>query len=124
VVVSLRKRKPAIGAPEQSALDELLATEQELAAHMAAAAREAESLIAAARAQADAIKLEGDAALGVELAQAEANAAAARFALVRTLEAEGGRLVVRYRTLTETEISSMAAFIICEATGLIPGESR
>lgn len=119
----LHRRPAAASAPERSALDELLATEQEIAAEMAAATGEAESLVAAARADTDALKLKTDAALAVALAQADASAAASREALVRTLEAEGERLVVRYQTLSDREISGMATFIIYEATGLSPGES-
>lgn len=122
--MSLRKRPAAAGAPEMSALDELLAAEREIAAQMAAASREAESLVAVARADAEAIKLDGEAAQRVELAQADANAAATRSALVRALEVDGERLIVRYETLADAEISSLATFIIHQATGLTPGESR
>jgi F0F1-type ATP synthase membrane subunit b/b' len=101
--VFLRTRQAvAATVPKQSALDELLATEREIAAQMAAAERAAESLVSAARAEADAIAHKADEALAAELA----------------------RLVAKFQTLPDRAIASLADFIVLEATGLGPGKPQ
>lgn len=121
----LRTRQAvAATVPKQSALDELLATEREIAAQMAAAERAAESLVSAARAEADAIAHKADEALAAELAQAESRAADAQATLVRTMEEESARLVAKFQTLPDRAIASLADFIVLEATGLGPGKPQ
>jgi hypothetical protein len=112
------RRTAQAGAAKPSALDELLATEQEIAAQMAAAEHEASELTAAARVEAETIEREAAAALAAELAALDKRDDAAREALVRMLEDDGARLVARYRSLADAEIQRLAAFVVSESTGL------
>lgn len=112
------RRTAQAGAAKPSALDELLATEQEIAAQMAAAEHEAEALTAAARTDAETIGREAAAALATALAALDERDGRAREALVRKLEEDGERLVARYRSLTDAEVGRHAAFVVSEITGL------
>jgi hypothetical protein len=112
------RRTAHAGASKPSALDELLSTEQEIAAQMAAAEQEAATLTAAARSDAEAIEREAAAALATELAALEKRDGDARAELVRELEDESARLVTRYRTLADEEVERFAAFVVSDITGL------
>ena len=112
------RRTAHAGAAKPSALDELLSTEQEIAAQMAAAEQEAATLTAAARSDAEAIEREAAAALATELAALEKRDGDARAELVRKLEDEAARLVTHYQTLADGEIERFAAFVVSDITGL------
>src|ERR1035437_130991 len=119
VLVLLGGRRTAqAGTAKPSALDELLSTEQEIAAQLAAAEREAAELTAAARHDAEALEREADAALTAELAALDKRDGDARAALVRQLEAEGARLAASYGALSNADIERHAAFVASEVTGL------
>jgi hypothetical protein len=112
------RRTGQTGTAKPSALDELLSTEQEIAAQMAAAEREAAELTAAARHDAEAFEREADAALTAELAALDRRDDEARAALIRTLEDDGARLAASYAALSSSDIERHAAFVASEATGL------
>ena len=118
------RRQAADGAAKQSALDELLSTEQEIALQQAAADREAAALTAAARNDAEEITRTAAAALASELAALDKRDEATRAELVRSLEAGGARLVSKYESLGADEIARMAAFVVKEVTGLTPESAR
>jgi hypothetical protein len=113
-----RHRSTQAGAAKPSALDELLSTEQEIAAQMAAAEHEASELTSAARSEAETIERNAAAALATELAALDKRDVDAREELVRKLEADGARLVARYRSLADAEVERLAAFVVSEITGL------
>src|ERR1019366_10810507 len=77
------RRTAHAGAAKPSALDELLATEQEIAAQMAAAEHEASELTSAARSEAETIERNAAAALATELAALDKRDVDAREELVR-----------------------------------------
>jgi hypothetical protein len=106
-----------------SALDALLATEQEIAAELARAERESAAVIAAAHADADASLREAATSLSAELGALEARDASARDAMVRRLEDEAARLSNRYRTLAEPEVERLAAIAVRDVTGLDAGQA-
>ncbi len=112
------RRTAKAGAATPSALDELLSTEQEIAAQMVAAEQEAATLTAAAHSDAEAIEPEAATALAAELAALEKRDGDARAELVRKLEDEGSRLVTRYQTLADEEVERLAAFVVADITGL------
>jgi hypothetical protein len=119
ILVLLGGRRTAqVGTAKPSALDELLSTEQEIAAQMAAAEREAAELTAAARHDAEAFEREADASLNAELAVLAKRDGDARAELVRQLEDEGVRLVASYGALSPADIARHAAFVESEITGL------
>jgi hypothetical protein len=119
VLVLLGGRRTAqSGTAKPSALDELLATEQQIAAQTAAAEREAAELNAAARLEAGAFELEAEAALTAELAALAKRDGDARAALVRRIEEDGARLVASYGTLSQADIERHAAFVVSDVTGL------
>lgn len=111
-----RRQAPAeTGKP--SALDELLSTEQEIAAQMAVAEREAAELAAAATRDADAIEREAAAALDSELAALDARNESSRVELQKKLEDDAARLVARYRSVGDDEVAQHARFALSEVTG-------
>jgi hypothetical protein len=119
VLVLLGGRRTAqTGTAKPSALDELLSTEQEIAAQMAAAEREAAELTSAARQGAEAFEREADAALIAELATLDTRDRDACAALVRQLEDGGARLTASYVALSQADIERHAAFVASEVTGL------
>jgi hypothetical protein len=119
VLVLLGGRRTAqAGTAKPSALDELLSTEQEIAAQMAAAAREAAELTAAARHDAEAFEREAESSLTAELAVLAKRDGDARAELVRQLEDEGVRLVASYGALSPADIARHAAFVESEISGL------
>lgn len=101
-----------------SALDELLATEQEIAAHLQEAERKAESLLAAARADAEACERDAELALARELAALDEATRAERESATRAIEDEAGRTVRHYRSLDSALVERLAAWVAAEVTGL------
>ncbi|HEX7545719.1 MAG TPA: hypothetical protein VF368_03260 [Gemmatimonadaceae bacterium] len=119
VLVLLGGRRTAQAATAKpSALDELLSTEKDIAAQMAAAAREAGELTAAARHDTEAQEREAEAALAAELAALDKRDGDARAELIRQLEDEGARLVASYGALSPADLERHAAFVVSEITGL------
>ena len=106
--------------PPRSAFDELIATEQEIAAGAAAAEREAEALLAVARLGAASGARESAQALERELTRLDERARSVRETLVRTIEAEAARNIARYRSLSDAEVAGLAAEAAAEVTGLAP----
>jgi len=118
------RRKAHAEAAKPSALDELLRTEQEIAAQMAAAEGEAQGLTATARADAEAIEREAAAALAAELEGLDRRDEAVRAEQAYKIEDDHARLVARYRTLPDEEVARLAAFVVSEITGLTPEPRR
>jgi hypothetical protein len=118
------RRTGQAGAAKPSALDELLATEREIAAQMAAAEHEASELTMAARGEAETIERDAAAALATEMATLDKRAGDSRAELTRKLEDDGARLVARYRSLPDAEIGRLAAFVASEITGLATEPGR
>lgn len=110
--------------PEASALDQLLATERELAALQAAVASECEAMLAAARADAVAIEAAAGDALAREIALLDEQAAEARRALVRAVDEDARRALDRYQQLTDAAVDRLAEEIATEVTGLAPASAR
>ena len=101
-----------------SALDELLAAEQEIAAQGAATAAECAALLDAARADAAVMTRDAADALDRELAAAR-NASHHRCdALVHDIELETARAIGHYRNLTEMDVDRLAEFVAVRVTGL------
>ena len=109
------------GPVPASALDALLATEQEIAEQLAAAEREAAVLTSAAHTDAEAIARDAAISLAAEVALLGERDGAARDALVRRIEDDAERLIARYRTLPEPEIERLAARAVADITGLDDG---
>lgn len=112
------RRTAQAATAKPSALDELLSTEKDIAAQMAAAEREAAELTAAARHDTETQEREAEAALAAELAALDKRDGDARAELIRQLEDEGARLVASYGTLSPVDIERHAAFVVSEITGL------
>ena len=112
------RRTAQAATAKPSALDELLSTEKDIAAQMAAAAREAAELTAAARHDTEAQEREAEAALAAELAALDKRDGDARAELIRQLEDEGARLVASYGALSPADLERHAAFVVSEITGL------
>ncbi len=113
-------RPPSVLHQSPSALDELLATEAGIAKRMADAERDAEAMLAGARADVEAGQRSAAESLARELAELDERARLAREALVRGIERDAEREVQRYRNLTDAEIARLATGSIAEATGLGP----
>jgi mannose/cellobiose epimerase-like protein (N-acyl-D-glucosamine 2-epimerase family) len=118
-VLAMREVRSAVRA-SPSALDELLSAEQEIAARLADAQRAAAAIIAAARAAAAVREQEAEAALARALAALDKRARTEREALVLAIEQEAARTVERYRSLSDTEVARLAAYVVAEVTGLGP----
>lgn len=112
--------RSAKAQPPSSAFDELLATEQEIAAGAAAAEGEAKALLAVARLDAASGARESAQALEGELTRLDERARSVRETLVRTVEAEVARTISRYRSLSDAEVARLAAEVAAEVTGLAP----
>ncbi|MFI5310997.1 MAG: hypothetical protein ACHQQ3_07175 [Gemmatimonadales bacterium] len=87
----------------------------------ATAEREAEAELATARAEAEAAEHDAAEALSRELSELDERARIVREALVRAIEEDAARTVLHYRSLTDAEVESLAAFAIADATGLGAG---
>ena len=101
-----------------SALDDLLTVEQEIAQSLADAEREAEALLATARADAGTIERDAATVLALELAGLDARARAECDALTRSIEDDAARLVKRYRALDDATIVRLAADVAAKVAGL------
>jgi hypothetical protein len=121
-VPAVREVPPPVRA-SPSALDELLIAEQEIAARLAAAEREASGILAAARATEAAHEQDAEAALARDLAALDEAAARGRAALVLAIEQEAERTVERYRSLDDAQVVEFAASAVAEVTGLGPGSA-
>jgi hypothetical protein len=118
-MTTMRRRSAGAADPAQpSALDELLATERDIAAREMAAAREAQALVGAAIADNEANEREAAVALGRELEDLDRQARATEAAAVSALEREAADRAVRYRSLSADEIARLATFVCDRVTGL------
>jgi hypothetical protein len=107
------------GDAPPSALDELLETEDRIAATLADAVEAAGALVAAATADAATREREVEARLVADLAALDQRAQAAREELIRAIEAEAAQTANRYRSLSDTEVVRLAEFVAAEVTGLV-----
>jgi hypothetical protein len=108
---------PVAPAPT-SALDALLATDQEIAQRQADADREVRALLDAARADATATAQAAEAALAQELAAIDARAQHDIADAVRTIQRDAAQAVAHYHALADEEVAALAADIVARATGL------
>jgi hypothetical protein len=115
--MATRTAHPAVPAPT-SALDALLATEQEIAQQHADADRDVRAVLDAARADAAATVRAADAALAQELAAIDARVRRDVDAAVSAIQREAERAVARYHALSADEIATFAADIVAQSTGL------
>jgi hypothetical protein len=107
------------GDAPPSALDELLETEDRIAATLADATEAAEALVAGARADANSREREVEARLATDLAALDQRARMARENLVRAIEAEAAQTANRYRSLSDAEVARLAELVASEVTGLM-----
>lgn len=107
---------PAVSST--SALDELLAAEQQIAARQAAVATECEALLEDARKDADAIADAAATALDAERVRWRAEAERACAAAASEVEADAAKTVERYRTLDGSALDALAEWVAAEVTGM------
>jgi hypothetical protein len=113
--------KRAAGAADTalpSALDQLLATEREIAEGEAAAAREVRSLFDAVRADIEAREHRAATALERELEDLDARARASQATAVAAIEDDAARRAARYHSLSAADVARLAAFVSDRVTGL------
>jgi phage gpG-like protein len=97
-------------------LDELLATEGEIAADDAAAAEKVRSLLDNARAAVGAAERVAAAALQRELGGLDVRAQDAQKQAVAEIEADAARIAARYHTLAAEDIARLADFVCDRVT--------
>ncbi|MCX5767269.1 MAG: hypothetical protein NTZ43_08625 [Gemmatimonadetes bacterium] len=115
--MSTRTAHTAVQAPS-SALDALLATEQEIAQHFADAERRAREILDAAHTDAEETHRVAAIALAEELASIDARSLRDIAAAVSEIEREAEQLVRRYRAVPDAEIATLAELVVAELTGL------
>jgi hypothetical protein len=106
-----------------SALDALLATEQEIATELASAERESAAVLAQARSDAHGIARDAAALLAADIAALAVRDAAALDTAVRQIEEAGALRVRRYHALDAGEIERLAAIAVADVSGLDAGET-
>ncbi len=108
----------AVAPPARSLLETLIETERELAIVGEAGEREAEAVLAQARAEVAAADRAQSEALELELARFDEARRVEREAAVAAIEQEAQRAIARFRSLSEAEVARLAAQVVLEATGL------
>jgi hypothetical protein len=107
------------GTAPDSALDQLLAVEGEIAAGEAASADEARGILDSARADIEAREREAAAALVRELEELDALARDRQAAAGGEIEEAAARLAARYRSLGTADVARLATFVADRVAGLI-----
>ncbi len=115
--MSTRTAHATVAAPS-SALDALLAAEQEIAQQLADADRRARALLDAAIADAEETKRVSAAALALEIASIDTRSLRDITVAVNDIERAAEQLVGRYCALSDTDIAALARTVVAELTGL------
>jgi hypothetical protein len=105
-------------AVEPSALDALLAAEQQITAQAADVAAECEAIVAAARAATLISARDAAAILEAEIAVATEEAGRAAEAVVRGIDDDAARTIARYGDLSDAEVDRLAEWVAERVTGV------